>query len=123
MDQNKNLFVFTKAKPSPEWKPPTDGQIIHQVFSCASSNTYLPANQRHFCNQKCALQRLGLFDDTNGFNFENIVKTQRQEGFSESVARSMAEKCAVKKHVFETNCEWASRGLDCLVAEEERQTG
>lgn len=50
---------------------------------------------------------------------ENIVKFEIDNGFSESDARTIAEKCAVKKKETETNCDWASRGLDCLSAEEE----
>lgn len=47
---------------------------------------------------KCAFEKIGLFNETNCFNVERIVKTEMDSiGRSESDARSIAEKCAVKK--------------------------
>lgn len=111
-----NLFSYSKAKPTPEWKPPNADEIFNQSSRCASSNAHLPVNEQLKCSRKCALENLGFFNETNGFNVENIVKNEMEFGFSESVARSIAEKCAVKKEGSESNCEWADRGLSCLKA-------
>lgn len=69
------------------------------------------------CIEKCTLQRKGFFDETNGLNVENIVK-EDTPALGESVARSIAQKCAVKKEASETICDWASRAVHCLEAEE-----
>lgn len=71
------------------------------------------------CFKKCVFEKLGLFDETYGLNVENIVEAEKREGFSESVARSMAKKCAVKKLDTESICEWARRSTDCVEAEEQ----
>lgn len=79
----------------------------------------MPENEFEKCSLKCSLENLGLFNETNGFNVENIVKMEMADGTNESVARSLAEKCAVKKQGSESYCEWADRGFSCLRAEGE----
>lgn len=71
------------------------------------------------CFKKCVFEKLGLFDEVNGLNVEKIVEAEKREGFSESVARLMAKKCAVKKLDSESICEWSRRSTDCLEAEEQ----
>lgn len=109
--------MFFKAYLTPEWKPLTGDDLEDLRTECVLSNLNLPSNQTEKCIRKCALEKSGMFDETNGLNVENIIKMEIQDGRSESAARSRAEKCAVKKEESETFCDWASRALDCLVAE------
>lgn len=87
------------------------------AVSCAISNANLPDDRRKKCTIKCTFEKIGFFDETNGFNIENIVKSQMQNGQSESAARTVAEKCAVTRKESETICEWANRGANCFEAE------
>lgn len=48
------------------------------------------------CFKKCVFEKLGLFDETYGLHVENIVEAEKREGFSESVARSMARNVLLK---------------------------
>lgn len=79
-------------------------------------------NQGQECAEKCALEKLGVFDETNGFSVEKLTKMNQKDGYSRSVARSMARKCAVTEIGMETRCEWASRGLKCLNEEAKKAT-
>lgn len=81
-------------------------------------NANLPACQKRKCIEKCILHKQGLFDETNGLNVENVVK-EATPALGESVARTIAQKCAVEKEESETDCDWASRAMHCLKAEEQ----
>lgn len=48
---------------------------------------------------------------------DHIVEIEMHDGVDENVAKSIADKCAVKKNESEPNCMWASRGYDCLQAQ------
>lgn len=78
----------------------------------------MPADRKQKYIATCVVEKVGLFDDTSGFNVERIVKTEMNSvGRSEIDARSIAEKCAVKKDASETKVDWAIRGLQCLTDE------
>ncbi|XP_037028367.1 general odorant-binding protein 99a-like [Bradysia coprophila] len=111
------LFVATAANPTPEWTIPTDTELYIDATKCSMLNSNLPLDQMKMCNVKCVLEKGGFFDETNGFNVEHIVNVEMKSGRSESGARAVAEKCAVKKEAFESSCGWANRGLDCLRVE------
>lgn len=113
--------MFLKANPTSEWKYPTIAEINDERISCESSNADLPKNQFKNCVRKCLLEKTGLFNETNGFNVENIVKLEMHEGRSDSAAKAVVKKCAVKKKESENNCDWALRGLECLIAEKHTQ--
>lgn len=80
--------------------------------TCIVQNNQLPSNQELKCAHKCALELLGFFDEVNGFHIGKIKKMLIEEGFSEHFASLLADKCAVKKESSETNCDWASRGME-----------
>lgn len=52
---------------------------------------------------------------------EHIIQLEIDRGFSENVARWIAEKTAVTKEASETNCDWVGRGYDILSVEEIKQ--
>lgn len=107
-----------KAKPTSVWKPATDDEIRVNSNNCYLENSYLPTDQIMKCARKCTYEKIGIFDETSGFNVENIIKSEMLKGFSEDDSKAMTKKCAVKKEESETDCEWASRGGDCFKAEE-----
>lgn len=56
---------------------------------------------------------MGLFDDTNGFDIEHLVK-QLGQGKDEAQVRTEIVKCADKNPNKDNNCVWAWRGFNCL---------
>lgn len=83
--------------------------------TCLVQNNHLPSNQELKCAHKCALEFFGFFDEIHGFRIEKIKKTLIEEGFGEHFASLLAETCAVEKELSETNCDWASRGMEIFL--------
>lgn len=88
------------------------------AMTCASENSHLSYEKGKKCFSKCALEKVGIFDESNSLNVEHLVKITMNSAASKSFARSMAEKCAVKREESENNCEWAFRVYECLHARE-----
>lgn len=109
------MIVSLKANPTPRWKVPTNDDVVAYANRCSWHFSYQGPSEA--ISRKCILEKLELFDETNGFNVERIVEIEMHKGIDANVARSIAEKCSVKKNQSESNWMWTNRGYDCLEAE------
>lgn len=62
---------------------------------------------------RCILNKMGLFDDTTGFNIDHLVK-QLGQNRNEAEVRTEVAKCADKNPNKDDNCVWAFRGFQCF---------
>lgn len=113
------MFIPLKASNSAEWQPVKSSDLFVKTMLCASENSHLPFNQGIKCFTKCALEKMGIFDGTNGLNVERLVEMSTNSTISESLARTIVTKCAIQKQQSETKCEWAYRAFQCLHSEAE----
>ncbi|XP_055325839.1 general odorant-binding protein 99a-like [Sitodiplosis mosellana] len=70
------------------------------------------------CFAKCIFTKLGMFNETNGFNEDSSIDRFRvamvaKEGNIPSI-REIVVKCASKKIKTENACGWANRGFECF---------
>lgn len=108
-----------------EWKIQTAENIAAYRPECATSlsipedkvNEYkkwiFSNDEKTQCYIKCIFEKMGLFDEKNGFNIENSVK-QLGQGKNETTVRPEVVKCADKNTQNSNACEWAYRGFDCF---------
>lgn len=72
-----------------------------------------PADDKTKCYISCILKKMGLFNETTGFNVDNAVK-QLGQGKNETEVRAAVVKCADKNEQKSSACEWAYRGFTCF---------
>lgn len=113
--------VFAAA----EWKIQTAENIAAYRPVCATSlnipedkvNEYkkfnFPNDEKTQCYIKCIFEKMGLFDEKEGFNVEHLVK-QLGQGKNETAIRPEIVKCADKNTQKTNACQWAYRGFDCF---------
>lgn len=70
------------------------------------------------CLPKCIFGKLGIFDETNGFNVDRSVEVfdHALNGRLETI-REKVGKCADKSLQSANACEWAQHGFECFIKE------
>jgi len=110
-----------------DWRIQTQENIATYRPECASSlnisenlvNEYkkwnFPNDEKTRCYIRCIFKKMGLFDDTTGFNIDRLVK-QLGQNRNESEVRPEVVKCADKNPNKDDACIWAFRGFNCFKA-------
>lgn len=108
-----------------EWKIQTQENLEKYRPECATSlgisddlvteykKWNFPNDEKTQCYINCIFKKMGLFDETNGFDVEHLVK-QLGQGKNETEIRPEVVKCADKNPNKSTACAWAFRGFNCF---------
>lgn len=67
------------------------------------------------CYSKCIAERIGIFDDKEGFNLDTYIKTS-DKVYNETEIRQKFENCAKENPRNSKNiCQWYFHGLECIL--------
>lgn len=70
-------------------------------------------NGRAQCFTKCVSEKLGFFNDNEGFNVEFYMKTSKSVQ-NKTEVRPKFEKCAQENSRQNDVCQWFYEGFNCL---------